>query len=557
MKHTARRLMLLAITSLALTSCELFFHRGSSSVNSSGEETSSDSGLSSSSSSFESSSSSSSSSKEPELPEPGSLEPTKPSSTYMTMMGNNPSGKASTPSVNKAKLLVIPIWFESDSANYINEDKKEDLKRDIEIAYFGTNEETGWRSVKTYYEEESHDTLEITGTVSDWYNETRRVSQFAGEDNGVSMTRSLASTASNWYFANNPSENRKDYDQDGDGYLDGVMLIYGYPDYSALQNWSYRNLWAYTFWVAGGNASYTAPKANQYFWASYDFMFSYGDAANHTGKSRRGSGETANCNIDTHTYIHEMGHMFGLSDYYDYSGQYSAAGEFSMQDHNIGGHDAFSVLSLGWGKAYIPEETVNINLKPMQSSGEMILLTPNWNEHNSPFDEYLLLEYYTPTGLNEFDTNYQYGNYTKGPNDRGIRLWHVDARLTSYIGANRFSTNLTTNPNDKSGYGVVTAMTNTYSGGNASSGYLSVLGESYYNYNLLQLIHNDPTMSSSANRRYLSSDSLFKTNDIFDMSSFGGQFYHNGKLNSQNDLGFTFKVNGFTDEFASITITKI
>ena len=211
MKHTARRLMLLAITSLALTSCELFFHRGSSSVNSSGEETSSDSGLSSSSSSFESSSSSSSSSKEPELPEPGSLEPTKPNSTYMTMMDNNPSGKASTPSVNKAKLLVIPIWFESDSANYINEDKKEDLKRDIEIAYFGTNEETGWRSVKTYYEEESHDTLEITGTVSDWYNETRRVSQFASENNGSSMTRSLASTASNWYFTNNPSENRKDY----------------------------------------------------------------------------------------------------------------------------------------------------------------------------------------------------------------------------------------------------------------------------------------------------------------------------------------------------------
>ena len=584
MKQITKRLVLLGIVSLALTSCELSFNPfdfsgwgnsntssdtsddtssngdntsssedGSSSSNGGASSTSSGNSTNSSSST---SSSSSSSSAQPVLPDPDELTATKPSSTYMNISQNNPSGKASTPSVNKAKLLVIPVWFENDSANYINESKKEDLKKDIETAYFGTNEETGWRSVKTYYEEESHGALTISGTVSDWYTETRSVSQFASESNGSSMTKSLASTASNWYFNNNPSESRSDYDLDSDGYLDGVMLIYAYPDYSALGNYSYRNLWAYCFWVAGNNASYLSPKANQYFWASYDFMFSYGTAAEHTGKSRRGSGHTDHCNIDAHTYIHEMGHMFGLDDYYDYSQQYNSAGGFSMQDHNIGGHDAYSVLALGWGEAYIPTETVTINLKPMQSSGEMILLTPEWNEHNSPFDEYLLLEYYTPTGLNEFDTNYRYGNYVQGPNTRGIRLWHVDARLTSYRGSYTFS-GLLTNPNDKTGYGVVTAMTNTYDGNGVSSGYLSPLGSEYYNFNLLQLIHNDKTIDNSASKRNLSAESLFKTNDTFDMSSYGDQFYRNGKLNSNSDLGFTFTVNGFTDEFASITVTKI
>ena len=168
----------------------------------------------------------------------------------------------------------------------------------------------------------------------------------------------------------------------------------------------------------------------------------------------------------------------------------------------------------------------------------------------------MLLEYYTPTGLNEFDTNYRYGNYVQGPNTRGIRLWHVDARLTSYRGSYTFS-GLLTNPNDKTGYGVVTAMTNTYDGNGVSSGYLSPLGSEYYNFNLLQLIHNDKTIDNSASKRNLSAESLFKTNDTFDMSSYGDQFYRNGKLNSNSDLGFTFTVNGFTDEFASITVTKI
>ena len=211
MKQITKRLVLLGIVSLALTSCELSFNPfdfsgwgnsntssdtsddtssngdntsssedGSSSFNGGASSTSSGNSTNSSSST---SSSSSSSSAQPVLPDPDELTATKPSSTYMNISQNNPSGKASTPSVNKAKLLVIPVWFENDSANYINESKKEDLKKDIETAYFGTNEETGWRSVKTYYEEESHGALTISGTVSDWYTETRSVSQFASESN--------------------------------------------------------------------------------------------------------------------------------------------------------------------------------------------------------------------------------------------------------------------------------------------------------------------------------------------------------------------------------------
>ena len=478
---------------------------------------------------------------------------------YRDYAENNAYGTRITPSTGSAKLLVIPIWFANDSSDYISASKKESIRSDIQKAYFGTNEETGWRSVKTFYEEESLGNVTITGTVSNWYNETRSVDTFASS---TSSTTSLVTTVTDWYFNNNPTEKRTDYDRDRDGFLDGVMLIYGYPDYSALGNYNYKNLWAYCFWTSNSSGSFMKPVPNQFFWASYDFMFSGEDAPYHTGITgvKKGSGVTSHCTIDAHTYIHEMGHMFGLSDYYDYSSKgYSPAAGFSMQDHNIGSHDAFSILSLGWGKAYIPTSTTTIQLKPMTQSGEMILLSPHWNTYNSPFDEYLLLEYYTPDGVNKFDCDHSYGGYQKGSSTPGIRLWHVDARLLYYdYDGQPKAANLTTNPKYSCYYGVTTAFTNTYDDGDSSiSGYLSALGGDYCNFNLLQLIHNDQSISSSKSRKTFSSSSLFKANDSFSMSSYGKQFYKTGKLNSNTDLGFTFSVNSITSECATITVTKI
>ena len=473
---------------------------------------------------------------------------------YKDYAHNSASGSCATPSTGTANLLVIPIWF-TDSNKYIADAKKETIRSDIQTAYFGTNSQTGWRSVKTFYEEESLGAITLEGTVSDWYEVGQSASSFGPENTGMENTYNLVATASDWYFTNNPTEKRTDYDCDKDGYLDGVMLIYGYPDGTQL-NGTYDNLWAYCFWYTETGPNKTKPMPNQYFWASYDFMFSANAAYQHTGKSYKGSGDTSHCTIDAHTYIHEMGHMFGLDDYYDYSYSYTPAGAFSMQDYNVGSHDAFSILSLGWGKAYIPTETTTIELKPMTKSGEMILLTPSWNEYNSAFDEYLLLEYYTPDGVNEFDCNYTYSGAIKGPKDSGIRLWHVDARLVYYKSENVSASNITTNPNYSCRYGVQLAMSNTYYTSQVNSGYLSPLGRSYYNYNILQLIHNDKSESHKTSTKF-SSSSLFKAGSSFSMSQYGSQFVNSGKLNSRLDLGFTFEVNSLTSESASITVTKI
>lgn len=461
---------------------------------------------------------------------------------------------SSAPCVGAANILVIPVWF-TDSGNYIASSNKENVRSDIQAAYFGTNEQTGWRSVKTFYEEESHGALTFTGTVSEWYSCGQSSDYYATSS---SRTSSLVTTASNWYFTNHSSDSRTNYDKDSDGYIDSVMLIYGAPDYGSLNDESRDNLWAYCFWIQDQSVkNVSSPGANVFFWASYDFMYSSSKAYQRTGKSNYGGGDTKYCSLDTHTYIHEMGHVFGLEDYYDYSRQYNPAAGFSMQDNNVGSHDPFSSYALGWGKAYIPTETTTINLKPFQDTGEMILLSPNPDSNNSPFAEYLLLEYYTPTGLNKFDSDHQYNEgyqYPKGPNIRGIRVWHVDARLAKYSYG---SYALTSNP--PSNYNRVTmAMSNTYQGGNlgSSTDYLSPLGSSYYNMNILQLIRNDNSATYKPTQNFKSTD-VYRSGSSFTMNQVKNQFVKTGKLNSNVDLGFSFTVNALDEYSATITVTKL
>ena len=502
------------------------------------------------------------------------IEAKKASKTYNNYIKNNVYPLSATPSTGKAKLLVIPVWF-TDSNKFIKEGNKDNVREDIHDAYFGEDNEVGWKSVKTYYETESFGALTIDGTVSEWYEPNKSYTYYGTDTpndySSAPKTSSIVEEATEWYFTNNPSDKRSNYDCNNDGYLDGVMLIYAAPDYGTLLNDKYTNLWAFCFWVQDYSAQVPGnPGVNAFFWASYDFMYGKEVASSRTG-NRYCAGDTSHCKLDTHTFIHEMGHMFGLEDYYDYSSNsYSPAGGFSMQDYNVGGHDPLSSFALGWGKAYIPTDTVNIDLKPFATSGEMILLSPSWNTYNSAFDEYILLEYYTDLGLNELDSTYgymsQYGkSYPMGTKDYGIRVWHVDARLL-YTATGAFSASkITTNPEIVSGRVLLLTSNTSDDGKDDSAAYLSPLAQDpslpgydkkYAEYNLLQLIRNKTTITTKTKDSF-NSASLFKKGDTFSMDKFAKQFVNSGKLNSEADLGFSFEVNACNNTYASITVKKL
>ncbi|MBO7614404.1 MAG: Ig-like domain-containing protein [Bacilli bacterium] len=477
--------------------------------------------------------------------------------------GNTFAKKDSAPSLDKTKFLVIPVWFK-DSSEYIS--NKNNVKIDIQKSFFGTSEDTGWESVKTFYETESNGRLSIKGTVSDWYevNYSHNLYNYdldSPRPNSKSIY-DLVNDATNWYF-NTHSDNRKNYDCDQDGYLDGVILIYGCPDRAAFYSKNKfaqygESLWAFTTWL--GNSAIcdvNKPNANCFLWASYDFMYSEKTSASRTkANPAYGSGNTTNCLLDTHTYIHEVGHMFGLDDYYDYSNKYNPASGFSMQDYNVGAHDPFSCLALGWADAYVPYEDCQITLTPFQSSHQVILLSPSFNSANSPFDEYLLLELYTPTGLNKFDTDYLYREtYPRGVNETGIRLWHVDARLVevrnSFNGAYSDKSYVVPFKNN------AMMMSNTYAS-SSSNAYISPCGEEYADFNLLQLIRNNSKETYHSKSQFSKSD-LFLNGSSFNMNTFKKQFVFNGKLNSGATLDWSFSVSikgSNENAVATITLNK-
>ncbi len=478
------------------------------------------------------------------------LNKTKLQYTYKDYMTHNIYTLDNCPLQGSPKLLVVPVWF-TDSGDYIPSSKKAKVREDIQKAYFGSDSDTGWKSVSGYYSQLSEGKLKLDGVVTDWYNCGMSSTEFYSETAGADNTCDLVTKAVSWYQSTYGVSSMSSFDSDHNGYLDGVMLIYGSPDAEAMSS-AGGNMWAYCFWLQQPNGDINNPIPNVFFWASYDFMYSAGDGYEWEGPSY-GSGDTNHCNIDTHTYIHEMGHVLGLEDYYDYSYQCNPAGGFSMQDCNVGSHDPYSAMAYGWVDPIIPTETCKLELKPFQDSGHDLVLLSNHTVVNSPFDEYLLVEFYSPTGLNAFDVANKYKTYyPQGPDKYGIRLWHVDARLTYEISEDIYSKQLVTEP--KAGRAYTHAFSNTYYSKNnpSSNDYASLLGEEYSDYDILHLIRYAKNAKHKTGNNFSSID-LFSKGYSFSMDSHKSQFVNTGKLDSGETLGWSFKVNSISKDKAVVT----
>lgn len=432
---------------------------------------------------------------------------------YQDYMDNNYySNVDSSPSKGNVNFLVIPV----ELAGY---PMSEATRTRIQKAYFGTEAETGWHSVASFYKQESNGRLNITGTVAPIYKTTY------GASITEAQTTSLVSTATNWYKTTYSSNNGKEFDADSDGFIDGVILIYSAPNYTNDND----NLWAYCFWT-NNSSSFTSPTAKTFFWASYDFM-----------------DESANATIDAHTYIHEAGHVFGLDDYYNYdsASKYGAAGGFNMQDYNVGEHDPYSRVALGWIDPIVPTGNTTLTIAP----GEAIILSPNDLSSSSPFDEYLILDVYSPTGLNEFDSTYKYGGsnsmYPEGPNVTGIRVWHVDARLMrNYTGSTPTLTST-----------IISGNSYTHATSNSTNSTYGSLSSLYRSYKLLHLLQRGGT-NTYMNGGQFSSTDVWGVGHSFSMSTYASFFVNSGKLNSGTSLPYSFSVTAINGTSVTLSITK-
>lgn len=297
------------------------------------------------------------------------------------------------------KILVIPVEF----PDYKCEEKlgisKKQYIDTLNRAFFGVQENTSYYSVSEYYNISSFGKLRISGEVSDQFYEFKVTSESL-KNASQSTLFTYYQDIINWYISlgKDISSFKIDPNKEAVDSNVAIYLVYDRPyDENATSD---SFFWAYTF------------SSSPFSWTSFSFI-----------------GSNLN-KPDTHTFIHETGHLLGLEDYYPQdSSKDEPTHRIDMMDASLGDHTGFSKMFMDWVRPIEVTKTCEISINSFTSSGDLLLISPSWNK--TVFDEYYLLELYTPTGLNKKDSIL--GNtIAKLPSLSGIKIYHVDARLAYY-----------------------------------------------------------------------------------------------------------------------------
>ena len=303
------------------------------------------------------------------------------------------------PSSGTPYLTVIPVDF----SDYPMEKCGPNAIDQIREAFFGDAAFNQFYSLAEYYDKASFHRLQIQGEVTPTAFRSSETYAVLKTKNNASQTKAallrIHEEAVEWYNQQNFTHEL--------GPNDPVYFVYSAP-YSGMDGGTSSRssmMWAFT-------VNEPAPIC----WSSFHMAH-----------------PTADGQMDSHTFIHEFGHMLGLKDYYDqnsYSELSSCApmGRMDMMDCSLGEHNPFSKMLLEWTRPYVPLGECEITLRPFTGNGDCLLL-PIGGYNETPYDEYLLVEYYVPGYLNSADATLRPDPLMSLPKNSGIRVYHVDGRL--------------------------------------------------------------------------------------------------------------------------------
>ena len=455
------------------------------------------------------------------------------------------------------KILVLPIEFKGF---LYNDEVLDQLNRCL--SGDGRDDTEYWESLSSFYKKSSYGKLNLSFEIASPYlaqdeQGNALTPKEVYEMNGPTATSmgdhglKLIQSAYYSYLDSHGEQALQDLDQDKNGLVDGVIAVYACPDagtgkYTFDQTGYY---WAFTSW-AGSIASMVdgldfvtpsleCPGVDVFMWASIDFIYDSSYVLRHPGA------------VDPHTFIHEFGHMLGLDDYYPNGTTFSPLGGLDMMDLNIQDHNCFSKSLLGWCDPYVfdAEEEDVITLRPFESSGDCILIpSSSWN--GTSYDEYLMIDFYTPTGLNQLDAEYALNwQRPKGYQNPGVRIFHVDARVMKYkytqLGIESEYVSSFEDLGDPN-YGYRFGASNCVKG--------QGLGDDAFS-----LVH---MMESSGKNTFISGktatdESLFHEGDHFMIYSYQSFFPNKKLLNNGDTFLYSIFVEKINEEGARIAIEKI
>jgi len=268
-----------------------------------------------------------------------------------------------------------------------------------------------YESVNAYYRRASQGKVDVQGDVLGWY-------KFPKNRNDYKPNTHMLSPEQKAYFENaalfdivsealtsfDATHDFQRYDNDNDGDIDLVTILYAGPPTGWMSFW-----WAYRwefFIDAALTRTFDGKRLKQ-------FVFQF--------VSKRDQSD-----FDPLTLLHEMGHAFGLPDYYDYDedvGPAGGVGRLDMMDANWGNQNAFSRWLLDWIKPEVigagtPTVRQLVASGSTLNSNKAIAVFPNLHDSSAPSQELFLIE-------NRFRMGND-GGVASPPND-GLLIWHVVA----------------------------------------------------------------------------------------------------------------------------------
>ena len=452
--------------------------------------------------------------------------------TYYTY-GQKYSGKKRYSSaVGNQKILVVPVIIDGYESNATEANKNK-----IEKAFFGSTSETGFESVSSYFKKSSFEALNLSGEVLDWVDINMSPKDVYDANNPQYVDYGTFTVLNKVYeYLKTLDFDISSYDVNEDGYIDSIYMIFSCETRIAFDDIASNDplnpFWAITYAdIPNINKEHTHsnPIPHMYSWSSYDLV---------------NKGQSIGITYDAHTYIHEMGHIFGLDDYYDYDGLHSPLGCFDMQDYNVGDHNAFSKYAFGWTKPYYVNGDCEITIYPSSSTGDSVIIgEPGKEFSNSAFDEYIMLELLTPTQLWAFDSTHAYPNLgQKTYQNPGVRMLHVDARCQSNKGI------VSTFSDVDSVYQLCS---------NTPSRSYRHISTPTSKYDLVNIIPANNLKGYQTSGTYVANDNaLFKSGQIFTSGDYEFYFF-NGLLHNGKEFPYRITFKNVTLEKAVIAITVI
>lgn len=464
--------------------------------------------------------------------------------SYYTLWKNR--GYPHFKSVGENNLLVVPLKIKG----YEEYATVDNLNKIRDSFFLEDSLNTlGYYSLSEYYKISSYNKLNIKGEVTPWIDldlTAKEISSSSISNYKLDCGTYFPTEKAINYIKENLNIDLTKYDNDKDGFIDGVYFIYGCPTFLDDSSLSTSTFWNFTYYnvLNKDKASISSPVLMTYSWSSFGMLSKGGDKTK----------------LDTHTYIHEFGHQLGLNDYYDTSNSgglnpyTSPMGGLDMMDNNVGDHSAFSKFALGWINPFVVSGdigSVEVKIGSLIESGECIIL-PTSNYNNTPFDEYLMIEYIKNDSINKVDSTNGYPStlYTDGRiiryySKNGIRITHIDARSVDS------NLDYTDNINDM----VMTKFSNTAS---TKQGYYCPLNNN--SYVLTSLISANSSRNTLGTFFVANNTDLYNASSTIDFTSNSNSSrasslpYNSNRFNDGNVFNYSIKIDSISESKASIKI---